>query len=97
MGDVADMERGRLAQDVLDNPVYAEAYDLIEKGIYSAWHASSDKDEREHLHRLLKSLSKVRQVMEGVMTSGQIAAKKLEQEQSLLQRTGRALRSVSQR
>ena len=92
MSRQTDIERGRLAQDVLENAVYVEAYDLIEKGIYAKWQEARDRDEREHLHRLLKSLSKVRQVMQGVMQSGQIAAKQLEQEASLAQRTGRALR-----
>jgi hypothetical protein len=92
-----EMRRGQLAQDVLNNEVYAEAYALIEQEITRAWRESKDKDEREELHRALRSLTKVKTLMEGTMQSGQIAADKLRIEQSRLQRIGSALRSVSGR
>lgn len=92
-----DVRRGELARDVLDNEVYVEAYALIEQEITRAWRESKDKDEREELHRALRSLSKVKTVLEGTMKSGEIAAEKLRIEQSRLQRIGSALRSVSGR
>lgn len=87
MSHEQEADRGRLAKEVLDNPVYAEAYERIEKELIGKWRESRDKDEREHLHRLLRSLSKVRSIMEGVMNSGKVAEKLLEQEQTRLQRT----------
>jgi hypothetical protein len=89
-----EMRRGQLAQDVLNNEVYAEAYALIEQEITRAWRESKDKDEREELHRALRSLVKVKTLMEGTMQSGQIAADKLRIEQSRLQRIGSGFKTA---
>lgn len=91
MSDEKDAERGRLAAEVLENPVYVETYDLIEKGIIQRWRDSRDKSEQERLHQLLMNLDKVRQVMEGVMKNGEIAVEKLNRE-SRIASLGRKLR-----
>lgn len=78
---MSEIERGRLAAEVLNNPVYVEAHEAIETEIINAWRDAKDEQTREHLHRMLRCLSKVRQVMQGVMTSGEIERRKLEAEQ----------------
>lgn len=88
-----DIERGRNAQAVLDSPVYAESYTLIEQELTRLWRESRDKDEREELHRLLRMLDKARNVLEATMRSGQLAADDLRKRQNLAQRIGARLRS----
>lgn len=83
-----DMKRGLLAESVLTNEVYTDAYDKIEQGILAQWRASTDKVEREELHKLLKLLDKVKGLTESVMRSGQIAAKELDRKRSLSERVG---------
>lgn len=83
-----DLRRGQLAEAVLTNEVYADAYSKIEHGILSAWRESGDAAEREQLHKLLKLLGKVQNIMESTMRSGQIAAKELERKKSLSERVG---------
>lgn len=85
-------ERGRLAEQVLENPVYVEAYESIEKELIRLWRESRDRDAREQSHQLLTMLDKVRTVMQATMRSGQVAAKELERKQSLAQRLGSRLR-----
>lgn len=85
MSDQKDAERGRLAREVLDNPVYQEAYGLIEQGIIKRWRDSRDEGEQARLHQLLLNLDKVKQVMEGVMASGEVALKKLERENRIVE------------
>jgi hypothetical protein len=85
-----DIERARLAEDVLKNHAYAESYVLIEKEFTKLWREARSKDEREDIHRALLMLDKARQVLESAMKSGQVAADKLRQKQSLAERlTGR--------
>lgn len=88
----ADTERGRLALDVLNNTVYAEAYAQIEEEITRKWRDSRDKDEREQLHQLLLMLTKVQRALETTMRSGKVASAELSRRASLPERIGRTLR-----
>jgi hypothetical protein len=72
-----ESQRGDMARQVLENEVYAEAYTLLEAEITRAWRESRDQAEREELHRALRSLSKVKTVLESTMKSGQVALDKL--------------------
>lgn len=86
-----DVERGRMADEVLKNDVYAESYALIEQELVRLWRDSRDKNEREDIHKLLRMLEKARNVLESTMRSGKLAADQLRQRQSLLQRVGTRL------
>lgn len=86
-----DVERGRRADEVLNNDVYAESYALIEQELVRLWRDSRDKSEREDIHKLLRMLEKARNVLESTMRSGKLAADQLRQKQSLLQRVGTRL------
>ena len=89
-----DVERGRLAQAVLDNRVYAESYALIEQGLIRLWRDSREPPEREQAHQLLMMLDKVRNVMETTMRTGQVAQDAIIQKQTLAQRVGARLRAA---
>lgn len=88
MSDERDADRGRMAQDVLDNPVYAESYALIEKELTYKWLESRDAHEREHLHRLAMALKLVKSSIETTMRNGKVSAKELERKRSLVDRIG---------
>lgn len=92
MGLEQEAERGRLADEVLKNPVYTEAYEQIERGITEQWRNSRDASEREQLHQLLRMLDKARNVLETAMREGRIAQDKLAQRASLASRIGARLR-----
>jgi hypothetical protein len=81
-----DVDRARLAGEVLNNPVYAESYAQIEQEFTKLWRDSRDKDEREDIHRALLMLGKARTILEATMRSGQVAAKELERKRSLAER-----------
>ena len=83
-----DVKRGQLAEAVLTNEVYTEAYGLIEQGILAKWRESDDREEREQLHKLLKLLGKVQGMMESAMRSGQVGSRELERKRSLSERVG---------
>lgn len=87
-----DEERGRLADEVLKNRVYAESFSLIEQEMARLWRESRDKDEREQLHQLLRMLDKSRLILESTMRSGRVASDELRKRRSLAERIGTRLR-----
>lgn len=88
MSLTSDVERGLQAESVLQNPIYCEAYSLIEQGILKTWRESGDAAQREELHKVLKLLDKARSLMESTMRSGRVAAKELERKRKLSERIG---------
>lgn len=91
----SELERGRLAEAVLTNEVYTDAYTQIEQEITRKWRESRDKDEREQLHQLLRMLEKARTVLEATMRSGKVAAETLQRKRSLSERMTGRLRNVA--
>lgn len=90
-----DIDRARLAGEVLANEVYTESFALLEQEITKKWRDSRDAKEREQLHQMLLMLDKSRTVLEATMRSGQVAAKELERKRSLAERlTGRTQRAA---
>lgn len=87
-----DEERGRLADEVLKNRVYAESFSLIEQEMTRLWRESRDKDEREQLHQLLRMLDKSRAILESTMRSGRVASDELRKRRSLAERIGTRFR-----
>lgn len=91
----SELERGRLAEAVLTNEVYTDAYTQIEQEITRKWRESRDKDEREQLHQLLRMLEKARTVLEATMRSGKVAAEALQRKRSLSERINGRLRNAA--
>lgn len=88
MTPAQEVERGLQAESVLQNPIYCEAYTLIEQGILKTWRESGDAVQREELHKVLKLLDKARSLIEATMRSGKVAAKDLERKRKLSERLG---------
>lgn len=86
MTDEHDVMRGEQAREVLENPVYLDAYGQVEQELYRQWRESRNQHDREQLHQFLMMLSKVKTAMEATMRSGQIAKDKLLQKQSMIGR-----------
>ena len=83
-----DAERGRLAEEVLANEVYAESWEQVERGLKRKWWESRDAEEREALHRLAQSLRAARLVLEATMRSWKVALADLERKRTLAERIG---------
>lgn len=79
----SDVRRGEQARQVIESPVYVAAYEQIEQAILANWKDSRDAAEREELHRLHRSLLKVRTLMEATMRSGEIAQAELKRKRSI--------------
>jgi hypothetical protein len=78
-----------LARQILENPIYKEAYEQIERNIINQLAQQATKlDEAEELRRLLIALRKVRMYTEQVVVTGTMEA--LKRRQSLLDKLTRA-------
>jgi hypothetical protein len=97
MSDEADAQRGRRAQEVLDNEVYADAYAAVEKELISKWRDSRNPEDREQLHQFLMMLGKVQNALETVMRTGEVAAAEISRKRSKAEQIGDvyAMRSVA--
>lgn len=77
-----ELQRGDMAAAVLDNPIYAESWDMVRNGIISAWENAPirDKEGQNELKLMLKVLGDVRKTVEQTMQTGKMARIRLEQE-----------------
>lgn len=66
------IEQGRLAEEVINNPVYQDAFALIEQELFNQWQASKCKDERETLHQTAQLLKKLNVSLNQTMLNGKV-------------------------
>ena len=76
-----DIDRGRLAKDVLENTVYREAFDGIKRELYNRWLSAENVTERENLSGFGKMLDKVESSLRNTMVTGEIELANLEHKQ----------------
>ena len=88
MSHEAELQRGKLAQEVLDNPVYIEAHAAIEQETIRLWREARNPEDREQLHQLLLMHEKAKVALESVMRSGQIAEAELSRKLSRAEQIG---------
>lgn len=75
-----DLERAHRARQVIDNPAFSEAFDLVAQAIHEAWESAPVRDvEGQQLLKLqLKLLGDVRANLERAIADGTIAAHELD-------------------
>ena len=83
-----EVQRGKLAQEVLDNPIFIEAHEAIEQETIRLWREARNPEDREQLHQLLLMHAKAKAAMESVMRSGQVAEAELIRKQSRAEQIG---------
>lgn len=94
MSDREDLERGRLAGEVLDNPVFREAFAQIQQEIVTKWQGEKDDRQRDWLWSMSQACKRLESVLTEAMNSGLVAQKQLELTQSRAERLGQRLRNV---
>lgn len=78
----SDTQRGKRAQEVLDNELYAESWALIEAEIIASWRSARDPSDREQLHQLLLMHGKAKNALETVVRTGEVAQAELQRKAS---------------
>lgn len=79
--------RGAEARQILEHPIYREAYSAIQERIVGQLALADTPDEtRKRLNDLLIALNKVRVYMEQVALSGAMATQEIERKRTLRDR-----------
>ena len=81
---IDDTIRGKLAKDVLENPVYIEAFELIRKELYAKWLSCDNPQEREAIFSLSKSADKLETTLKRTMANGAVELQILEHKKKKL-------------
>ena len=81
MNDKQDMVRGNQAQQVLENPVYQEAYTALRADIFEKFQKTKfkERDERDELWRKLQVVDYIEKRLRQTMQDGKIAEMTLAQ------------------
>lgn len=84
----AELARGTRAQAVMNDPIYREAWDAVERGIVEHWKAApiQDIDGQHKLRLMLKILKDVRGYLEETMKTGKLAAIQISEEKTRMAR-----------
>lgn len=97
MSTSQELERGRLAAEVLENPVFRDAFDQMRAEIVSKWRAERDGEVRDWYWTLDNAAKRLKQVLTDTMNTGLLAQKQLELERSRAEKVGATLRRLSGR
>lgn len=92
MTEQEELERGRLAREVLENPVFQDAWKQQRTEIVAKWEAEKDERARDWLWTLLQASKRLEASLRETMNSGQLRAKQIELTQTRFERAGRTLR-----
>jgi hypothetical protein len=75
-----DAQRGREAEELLENPMLAEAFDKIEASYMDEWRQSklADIEERERLWLAIQVLGEVKRHLRVVVENGVVAKRDID-------------------
>lgn len=91
-----NQQRAGDAQQVLDNPIYRESYEMIERNIVSQLRlADLDTGRRQRLNDLLVSMAKARSYIEQVLLTGRMEAQELERDRTRMERMRDGVRKMA--
>lgn len=94
MTEQEELERARLAREVLENPVFRETFERMEKEILAAWQVEKDEKSREWLWSMNRAAKRVESVLTEAMNSGKFREKQIQLAQTRIERAGKTLRTA---
>lgn len=83
-----EIDRARQAQELAEHPLFVEAVEQYKTRLMDEWAASParDKEGREHLWLMVKTVSVVEGHLKELMQTGKLATLQLEQKKSVRDR-----------
>lgn len=83
-----EQNRAFEARDVVEHPLYVEAFEVYQQRLQTEWANSParDKEGRETLWLMLKTAQAVQNHLREIMETGKLAELQLEQKRSMLER-----------
>ena len=92
MSTTQELERGRLAAEVLENQVFRDAIDQMNAEIVTKWQAEEDERVRDWLWTLMQASKRLEKILTETMNTGLLAQKQLELERRRAEKIGATLR-----
>ena len=85
---LTEIDRARQAQEITEHPLFVEAIEKYKTRLMDEWAASParDKEGREHLWLMVKTVSVVEGHLKELMQTGKLATLQLEQKKSVRDR-----------
>jgi hypothetical protein len=85
-----EVERAERARAVLENPLFAEAFDAVEKELMSQWKQNTalNQDGRERVFLMVTLLGQLRQTLTQHIQTGEMARIQLQQQKTMRDRLG---------
>ena len=85
---LTEIDRARQAQEITEHPLFVEAMEKYKTRLMDEWAASParDKEGREHLWLMVKTVSVVEGHLKELMQTGKLATLQLEQKKSVRDR-----------
>ena len=85
---LTEIDRARQAQEITEHPLFVEAMEKYKTRLMDEWAASParDKEGREHLWIMVKTVSVVEGHLKELMQTGKLATLQLEQKKSVRDR-----------
>lgn len=79
-----EVERGLIAQSLLENPIYVESVQAVRDAIITQWENSPirDKEGQHELKLMLKLLGDLQHNIKTVMDTGKLAKVQIEREKN---------------
>lgn len=74
-----ELDRAVLAKQIMDNPLWVEAWDAVRDRCLSTWEGGTTPEQREEAWQTLRVAKKVRRAFEQVIQTGQLAERQLEE------------------
>lgn len=95
MNSEREIARGQKAKGILEDPMYREAVETVQKGIFDDFAAvdPSKPDDLLICRLRLKCLADVTRQLASVMNTGRLAEAQVEQERSFAERAAERLRA----
>jgi len=92
-----ESNRAAEATHLLENPLLKDAFAAIKAEAVRQWDATGAKagDEREWIWRHYKVISNVENILRGYVESGRIAQMRLQEKETLAQRTSKFFRNAA--
>ena len=87
-----ELERGRLAADVLDNAVYVDAMAQLKDEVLTKWQNEKDGAVRDWLWTMMQACKRLEKVLAETMQTGELRSKQIEMQRSRAEKLGAALR-----
>ena len=87
-----ELERGRQAAEVLENPVYQDAMARLQTEVLDKWQNEKDGAARDWLWSMMQACKRLDKVLTETMQTGQLRSKQIEMERSRAEKLGSTLR-----